>query len=59
MPTWPATSRPDVITAIDNDVNARVDQAVANNKLSQEKADKIKAKAPDVITKVVNHVFGG
>ena len=47
-----------VITAIDNDVNARVDQAVTNHKLSQDKADTIKAKAPDVITRVVNHVFG-
>jgi hypothetical protein len=47
-----------VITAIDNDVNARVDQAVTNHKLSQEKADNIKTKAPEVITKVVNHVFG-
>jgi hypothetical protein len=47
-----------VITTIDNDVNARVDQAVTDNKLSPEKADKIKAKAPEVITKVVNHVFG-
>lgn len=47
-----------VVTAIDNDVNNRVDQAVANGKLTQERGDKIKDRAPDVITKVVNHVFG-
>jgi hypothetical protein len=47
-----------VITAINDDVNGRVDQAVANGKLTQEKADKIKAKAPEAIDRVVNHVVG-
>jgi hypothetical protein len=47
-----------VITAIDNDVNSRVDQAVADNKLTQDRADAIKARAPEVITRIVNHVFG-
>ena len=48
---------PAVITAVNNDVNARVDQALTNGKLTQDKADKIKAKAPEAITKIVNHVF--
>jgi hypothetical protein len=49
---------PDVIKAITDDVDARVDKAVSNHKLTQEQGDKIKTKAPDVINKVVNHVFG-
>ena len=48
---------PAVITAVNNDVNARVDQALTNGKLTQDKADKIKAKAPEAITRIVNHVF--
>lgn len=47
-----------VITAIDNDVNGRVDQAVANGKLTQQRGDTIKDRAPDVIARIVDHVFG-
>jgi hypothetical protein len=47
-----------VITAINDDVNGRVDQAVADGKLTQQRADTIKEKAPQVIDRVVNHVFG-
>jgi hypothetical protein len=47
-----------VATAITNDVDGRVDQAVANGKLKQEKADAIEARVPDVVNKVMNHVFG-
>jgi uncharacterized protein YidB (DUF937 family) len=45
-----------VITAIVNDINARVDQAVADGKLDQTQADQIKERAPEVVTRVVNHV---
>jgi uncharacterized protein YidB (DUF937 family) len=46
-----------VITAIDNDVNSRVDQAVADGKLTQQRGDTIKDRAPGVNTQVVDHVF--
>jgi hypothetical protein len=48
-----------VITAIVDDVNARVDRAVADGKLDQAKGDEIKDRAPEVATRVVNRVFGG
>lgn len=47
-----------VVQAIDDDVNQRVDQAVADGKLTQERGETIKQKAPEVIQRVVDHVFG-
>jgi uncharacterized protein YidB (DUF937 family) len=48
-----------VINAIVDDINTRVDQAVADGKLDQAKGDKIKDRAPEVVARVVNHVFEG
>ena len=44
----------DVVNAVVADVSAKVDQAVANGRLTQEQGDKIKAKAPERVTKLVN-----
>ena len=45
----------DVVTAIVNAGNAKVDQAVTGGKLTQERADKLKSKLPDLADKFVNH----
>jgi hypothetical protein len=47
-----------VITAIVDDVNGRVDEAVADGKLTEQRADTIKERAPEVVDRVVHHVFG-
>jgi len=43
-----------VITAVVNDASAKIDKAVTNGKLTQEKADAMKAKLTDRVTKLVN-----
>lgn len=46
-----------VVTDLVNAVDAKIDQAVTNHKLTAAQATKIKAAVPARITKVVNHVF--
>jgi spermidine/putrescine-binding protein len=43
-----------VVNAVVNDATAKIDQAVANGKLSQDRATKIEAKLPAIVTKAVN-----
>jgi spermidine/putrescine-binding protein len=43
-----------VINAVVTDATAKIDQAVANGKLSQDRATKIEAKLPAIVTKAVN-----
>jgi ribosomal protein S20 len=43
-----------VITAVVNDASARIDKAVTNGKLDQAKADTMKSKLTDRVTKLVN-----
>lgn len=44
----------DVVNAVVADAWAKVDQAVTNGKLTQEQGDKIKARLPERVTKLVN-----
>jgi hypothetical protein len=48
-----------VIDKLVADASARIDQGVANGKLSAEKAAEIKGKLPERVTKAVNRVFDG
>jgi uncharacterized protein YidB (DUF937 family) len=48
-----------VIDKLTTDANARIDQAVANGKVTQEKADAAKAKTSERVTKLVNKKFDG
>jgi polyhydroxyalkanoate synthesis regulator phasin len=43
-----------VIDALTAEANAKIDEAVANGKMTQEQADQAKAKASEMITKFVN-----
>ncbi|MEY2458407.1 MAG: hypothetical protein QOG30_237 [Acidimicrobiaceae bacterium] len=45
----------DVITAIVNAGTTKIDQAVTDGKLTQERADKLKSKLPELADKFVNH----
>jgi hypothetical protein len=47
-----------VVDAYVTKADARIDQAVQGGKLTQDKADKLKAKAPELATKVVNKTRG-
>jgi hypothetical protein len=47
-----------VIDALVNAANARVDQAVVNGRISQARADTIKAKIPTLAEKLVNRTWG-
>jgi polyhydroxyalkanoate synthesis regulator phasin len=44
----------DVVSAIVNAVNQRIDQAVANGRLAQDKANELKAKVPQLADRFVN-----
>lgn len=44
-----------VTDAVNGELTARVDKALANGKLEQAKADAFKAKLPQVVDKLVNH----
>ena len=48
-----------VIDKLVTDADARLDKAVANHKITQEQADKAKAKMTDRVTKIVNKHFDG
>jgi len=43
-----------VATALVNQIDARIDQAVTAGKLTQDKADALKGKVPTVVNKVIN-----
>ena len=47
-----------VATALVNQVDARIDKAVADGQLTQARADTLKGKAPTVVNKVINHHKG-
>jgi hypothetical protein len=46
----------DVQAAVLSDLTAKVNEAVTNGKLTKDRADKILAKAPDALTKLMNAV---
>jgi hypothetical protein len=48
----------DVVTALVNAADARIDKAVADGKLAADKATELKAKAAIRIPKLVDHKFG-
>jgi hypothetical protein len=48
-----------VIDKLVADANARIDQAVTNGKVTQEKADAAKAKTTERVTNLVNKKFDG
>ncbi len=41
-----------------HDVDAKIQQAVTNHKITQAEATKVEAKVPAAVTKAVNHQFG-
>ena len=41
-----------------HDVDAKIQQAVTNGKITQAEATKVEAKVPAAVTKAVNHQFG-
>lgn len=43
-----------VVDAIVAKIDAKLDEAVTNGKITQERADELKAKAPEKVTKMVN-----
>ncbi|MET0420216.1 MAG: hypothetical protein ABW073_00790 [Acidimicrobiia bacterium] len=47
-----------VVDAVTNAVNTRLDEAVANGKISAERAATIKSKVPARIAKAMDHHFG-
>jgi ribosomal protein S20 len=47
-----------VVTALTDQANARIDQAVTNGKLTQQQADKVKARVSTVVGKVMDHHRG-
>jgi hypothetical protein len=48
-----------VIDTLVTDANGRVDQALADGKITDERAAKIKGRLPTAVGKLVDHVFGG
>lgn len=53
----PGKSRDGLIAALTTDVNAKIDQLVANGTITADRATAIKAKVPDRLAKLVDHVF--
>jgi len=47
-----------VVTALTDQANARISQAVTDGKLTQERADRAKAKVPTVVGRVMDHHRG-
>ena len=50
-------SRNTLVAKLTADVNAAIDKALAEGKITQEQAEKAKAKAPEAINRFVDHVF--
>ena len=48
-----------VIDALVESAGGRVDQAVANGRISPERAETITAELPDIAAKIVNRTWGG
>jgi hypothetical protein len=48
----------DVVTALVNAANARIDKLVANERITADQGATAKSKVPDRVDKIVNHVFG-
>jgi hypothetical protein len=48
-----------VVDAIVTDADGRVDQAVADAKIDEQQAARIKDRLPGAVTRLVDHVFGG
>jgi len=48
-----------VIDKLVTDANAKVDEAVAAGKITQERGDAAKAKMTERVTKLVNRTFDG
>jgi hypothetical protein len=48
-----------VVDTLAADANGRVDQALANGRIDEEQATKIKDRLPQAVQKLVDHVFGG
>ena len=53
----PGKSRDGLVAALTQSVNAAIDKAVVEGKITQAQADKAKAAAPDHLAKVVDHVY--
>jgi hypothetical protein len=47
-----------VVDALTNTANTRLDEAVANGRITQERADTAKSKLPARIDRLMNHQFG-
>lgn len=47
-----------VVDALTKAADARIDQALANGRIDQQRADTMKSKLPDRIDKLMNHQFG-
>jgi hypothetical protein len=47
-----------VVDALTNAANTKLDQLVADGRISQERADKVKSSLPARIDKLMNHQFG-
>jgi hypothetical protein len=48
----------DVVTALVNAANAKIDQLVANERITSDQGATAKSKVPDRVDKLVHHVFG-
>lgn len=48
-----------VAEALVTDANARLDQAVADGKVDEERAAKVEARIPQAVDKLLGHVFDG
>jgi hypothetical protein len=51
-------STPTLVGDLTHDVDARIQKAVTNGKITQAEATTIEAKVPAAVTKAVNHQFG-
>ena len=47
-----------LVNDLTHDVDARIQKAVTNGKITQDEATKVEAKVPAAVTKAVNHQFG-
>ena len=56
-PRWARTPQA-VVDALTNAANAKLDQLVADGRITQERADTVKGKLPARIDKLMNRQFG-
>ena len=50
-------SRDTLVRKLADDVNGRIDKTLADNKITKEQADKLKAQAPEMIGRFVDHMW--